>query len=165
MFHTTLRAARAPLAILTAAVVTFTLAACADDQLPTTPRAHANTPSLAQSTLAADSTVVTFTSEREGKLYANRYVGIVATIACSRDLGEDYTVIVKVDQHQRAGDLVSSAQYGRPCLSKGDRLEFFIAPGPTFKRGKAVVTFEVVDGSPGVVRSTQSQSVRLVEVN
>ena len=164
MFHMTLRAARAPLAILTTAVLTFTLAACADDQLPTTPSAHANAPSLGQSTLSADSTLVTFTSEREGRLYSNGYVGIVTSVACSRDLDESYTVVVKVQQHQRTGDLVSTAQYGRPCLSKGDRIEFFIAPGPTFKRGKAVVTYDVIDGTPAVIRSTESRSLRLVEV-
>jgi hypothetical protein len=162
-------AGRATLAILATGLATLALAACADDQLVTSPRAHPNTPGVAApdiTTLASDSTLVTFGAAREGEMLSDGYVRLSGTISCSRDLGESYTVIVTLRQDQRGGDVVSSSQYGRTCPPQAEPFLFYFRPvtsSPSFKRGKAVVTFQVVDGAPSVIRSTASRAVKLAE--
>jgi hypothetical protein len=165
-----LRAGRAPLAFLATAFVTFTLAACADDQLATAPRAHPNATAVAGRDIPApppDSTLVTFSPEREVGIDSNGTVGIQGTFACSRDLGESYTMVMTLRQHQPDGVLESSAQYGRTCPSEANPFILYIgsiAEGRSFKRGKAVVTFEVIGGSPSVIHSIESRSVRVVDM-
>src|SRR5215204_7289165 len=94
----TLRAGRAPLAILTTALITITtVAACAGDQPITAPPAHPNAPSGAASdiaTRATDSTYVTFNINHEGEFYPNGYGAISGTFTCSRNLGEWFSAVV-----------------------------------------------------------------------
>ena len=170
MLPSTIEATRAPLALLATAFIAFALTACSDDQFATAPRGHSSTTAVAErnaTTLASDSTLVTFSPEREARIFSKGYVGITGTIACSRDLAEPYTVVMKLQQDQQAGVVESSSQYGRTCPPAGEPFIFYIDPvagGPAFKRGKAVVTFEVVGGGPLVIHSSESRSVRLVQV-
>jgi len=163
------RAARAPLAVLATALVTLTVAACADDRGVTAPPTRP-TPGVAAhdiATLTSDSTLITFGAAREGQIYSNGDVHVSATITCSRDLGESYTMVATLQQDQRTTDVISSLRYGRTCPPQGEPFQFFFHPptdGPSFKRGKAVVTFQVVDGAPSVIRSTTSQAVKLAQL-
>ena len=172
MLRSTFRAGRAPIAILATALVTLAVAACADDSLSTAPAANPNTRAVAardDATLASDSTLITFTVDREGKFFSNGYASTTATFSCSRNLGETFTVRVTLQQDQKGGALVSSGQYGLTCPAQAQTSVFFVPPmadGRTFKRGKAIATFEIVeivDGEPLVIRSITSRAVRLVE--
>jgi len=165
----TSRGIRAPLAILATALVTFNAAACADDHLVTAPPAHTTPGGAARdiATLASDSTLVTFGAAREATIYSNGDVRVSTMISCSRDLGESYTVIGTLQQDQRNGDVVSRVQHGRTCPPQAEPLLFFFHPatgGPSFKRGKAVVTFQVIDGAPSVIRSTTSSALKLAQL-
>ena len=165
----TLRAGRAPLAILATAVITIvTLAACAGDQPITAPQAHANAPSVATrdiATVATDSTYITFDINREGEFYPNGWGAVSGTYTCSRNLGEWFTVIVTLDQYRRDGALSSTSSYNYSCAQQGRPVDLFFAPvtgGIGFKRGKATLTILVSDGAPGVVHNTVTQTVKLV---
>ena len=169
MLRSIFRAGRAPIAILATALVTLAVGACADDSLSTAPAAHPNTRAVAAreaAALASDSTLLTFTVDREGRFFSNGYASATATFSCSRILGEIFTVRVTLQQDQKGNALVSSAQYGLTCPPQAQTSVFFVPPiadGRAFKRGKAIATFEIVDGSPLVIRSTTSRAVRLVE--
>ena len=166
----TLRAGRAPLAILATAVITiFTLAACAGDQPITAPQAHANAPSGVTrdiATVSTDSTYITFDINREGEFYPNGWGGVSGTYTCSRNLGEWFTVIATLDQYRRDGALSSTTSYNYSCAQQGRPVDLFFAPvngGIGFKRGKATLTILVSDGAPGVVHNTVTQTVKLVD--
>ena len=76
-------------------------------------------------------------------------------------------MVITLRQHQPDFDLVSSAQYGRTCPSGPSPFILYlssIAEARSFKRGKAAVTFEVIGGSPAVIHSTESRSVRVVDM-
>jgi hypothetical protein len=167
----TLRAGRAPLAILATAVITIvTLAACAGDQPITAPQAHANAPggaTLDKATPGTDSTYITFDIDRPGEFYPNGWGAISGTYTCSRDLGEWFTVIVTLEQYRRDGALSSTSSYNYSCAQQGRPVELFFAPvtgGIGFDRGKATLTILVSDGAPGVVHNTVTQTVKLVEL-
>ena len=165
----TLRAGRAPLAILATAVITIvTLAACAGDQSITAPQAHANAPSVATpdiATVATDSTYITFDINREGEFYPNGWGAVSGTYTCSRNLGEWFTVVVTLDQYRRDGALSSTSSYNYSCAQQGRPVDLFFAPvtgGIGFARGKATLTILVSDGAPGVVHNSVTQTVKLV---
>jgi hypothetical protein len=167
----TLRAGRAPLAILATAVITIvTLAACAGDQPITAPQALANAPSVATrdiATVATDSTYITFDIDRQGEFYPNGWGAVSGTYTCSRDLGEWFTVVVMLEQYRRDGALSSTTTYSYSCAQQGRPVDLFFAPvngGTGFARGKAILTILVSDGAPGVVRNTVTQTVKLVEM-
>ena len=166
----TLRAGRAPLAILATALIALTtVTACAGDQPITAPKARPNTPSVGVrdvTTLPADSTQVTYTINRQGEFYDNGYGGISATFTCSRPLNESFVVNVTLQQNQRDVGLVeSSSSYNHNCAQEGQSFDYFFAPlsaARSFERGRATAIISVVGVSNAVMRSTVSRSVRLV---
>ena len=165
----TLRAGRAPLAILTTALITITtVAACAGDQPITAPTAHPKTASVATSDVATrttDSTYITFKINREGEYYSNGWGAVSGTYKCSRDLGEWFAVVVTLEQYRSDGALSSTTSYNLTCRQQGGSFEFFFAPvtgGTGFKNGKATLYLLVNVGAPGVAPTSLTQTVRLV---
>ena len=165
----TLRAAIGRLALL---VTSAALGACADQPI-TAPTAQPNVPSTAVGdvvpTAGADTTRVTFTIAREENYYfeSTGYVQVHGTFTCSRALGEQFDLFVKVEQKRPAKG--SAMVYLRqPAMCGTTAAQPWMAAIPpvgsnALEAGRALVTISNSFQMPGsMVPSTASAYVKLV---
>ena len=162
----TLRAALGRLALL----VTFSaLGACADQSI-TSPTVQPNVPSMAAGDVAptadVDSTRVTFTIARDGNYFyeSTGSVGVHGTFTCSRALGEEFTLLVRVEQKLPARGL-GSGYVTKKVACGTTAAEPWVAAVPrgggNFYAGRALVTTSTYLVAPEMVPTMASQYVKL----
>ena len=151
-----------------ALLLTFSvLGACADQPI-TSPTTQPNVPSLAASDVAltTDSTRVTFTVAREGNYFyeSTDMAGVHGTFTCSRALGEEFTLLVKVEQKLPARGLGSGYMTQKlTCGTTAAQAWVAAVPrmGGNFYAGRATVTLSTYLVAPEMVPSIASAGVKL----
>ena len=163
----TLRAAFDRLALL---VIFSALGACADQSI-TSPTARPDAPRMAAAgdvvpTAGADSTRVTFTIARAENYYyeSTGSVGVNGTFACSRALGEEFTMLVKVQQKMPARGMADGFVMKKVTCGTTDAQPWVAAvprAGGNFSAGRATVTVSTYLVAPEMVPTMASGSVKL----
>lgn len=152
-------------------VTSFALGACADQPI-TAPVGSPNVVSSAAGdvvpTADADTTRVTFTIARDENYFfeSTGYVQVHGTFACSRALGEQFDLFVKVEQKRPArGIAMSSLRQPVACTTTAAQPWVAAIPplgGNPLEPGRALVTVFNAFQIPGsMVPSTASASVKL----
>ena len=164
---TALRAAVGRLAIMVASVA---LGAC--DQSIMSPVVQPNVSSRALAdvvpTADADSTRVTFTIARDESYYyeSTGYVQVHGTLTCSRALGEQFDLFVKVEQ-KRPAKGVAMAYVRKPVTCSTTTAQPWMAAipplgGNALDAGRALVTVSNAFQTGPMVPTTASAYVRLI---
>lgn len=158
----------APLATL---LVAFALAACSDEHSVTAPSTAPNAAVVAMGDLApaadTDSTRITFTIDDRAFFYpTGTGVALInGTVACSRAIGDQFYLNVRVEQKQPGRVLgVGYNEVQITCTTTAPQLWGLYVPayGGYFDAGKAVVTVSVADAGPGVVQTSVTRNRRLL---
>jgi hypothetical protein len=151
-------------------VTSLTLGACADQPI-TSPAGRPDVVSSAAGdvvpTVDGDTTRVTFTIAREENYYfeSTGYVQVHGTFACSRALGQQFDLFVKVEQKRPArGSAVSYLRQPVTCTTTAAQPWVAVIPpgSNSLEAGRALVTVFNAFQIPGsMVPSTASAYVKL----
>ena len=162
------RARRGRLALLATVFAAFTLAACSDEQRVTAPSAAPNAMTTGSGDLTSmaegDSTRITFTIDQ--RVFVRSGVALInGTIACSRAIGDQFYMGVRVQQKQ-PGRVLRDGDANRlmTCSTTTPQIWGIYVPADVgqFEAGKAVISVRVFDAPYWVTRTVEVGNRRLL---